>query len=137
MPLAVLRDVPEPVLDERARQLRSCIHLAEENFPRERMAQPGDSFSQLGLPVALNARNPQDFSFLNLKRDVPDDLDAPVVAHGKPFNAQSRFFRMGFPLWHGQDHLSPDHHRCQLAAGDLLRGDCADHFPGSHDRDPV
>ena len=96
------------------------------DVPGSHLAQAGQALGQLALPVAGNARQPDNFPGVQLQVDAAQRLCA-AVAHGmQTLNFQAHL--AGCARLRGQRfHFPPDHHVDQFIPADLSGNPRADH----------
>ena len=80
-------------------------------------AQAGDRLDQLGLPVALHARDDHDLARADLEVDAVDRELEAVVANLRTAQAEYDLAGLRRTLADDQLHVAADHHVGQLLAG--------------------
>ena len=120
-----------------ARSLVGQILAGHDDLPRLRRDQAGERFDQFGLPIALHARNPQNFTLAHIERDTAHRFQPALVMDNEIFNLEDIFLRFCRSFFHSKDHFAPDHHGRQLMLAGLRRRGRAHHLPAAHHGDAV
>ena len=79
-----------PSLDKLAGRRLGHVFAQQGHFAADNLAQAGQRLGQLGLAVALHARDAEDLAGAHLQRDAIDRHMMPVVGHAQVFDAEHR-----------------------------------------------
>ena len=107
--LAILRNVADARVEHVARAAVRDLLAGDPDRARPGLAQAGDRVDQLGLPVAVHARDPDDLARVHLERDAAHLLDPAVVDDVQVLDLEQRLAGLRGRLLHPQQHLAPDH----------------------------
>ena len=110
MLVAVLRDVTHSVLGALADALVGDILAVQRKLAARHLAQAGQAVDELGLAVALDARQTDDLACVHLEGHVLHHvLLALVIVDGNVFHVQHSLAGVCGLLFHLQLHVTAHH----------------------------
>ena len=136
-PVPVLRDVTQPVLEERVRARAGQVLAGDGDRARARLAQAGDRVDQLGLPVAVDAGDRDDLAGADAERHAANRLEAAIVVDVKVVDLQQHVARLRRRLVDAKQHVAADHHPRQQRLGRARAVDRVDLAPAPQHGDAV
>src|ERR1019366_10782151 len=87
---------------------------AERDCPGLDVANASQRLDQFGLPVALDSREGDDLTGVDVEGHAVHRRQTAVVAYDEVANLHHRVARSAGLLFYGQDHVAAHHHRRQL-----------------------
>ena len=119
--VAVLRDVAHARRAARADGGVGDVPAAERHAARGNLFKTRQRVNQLGLAVAVDARDAQDLALARGKAHVLDGvLLVQLAGDVQVLHLQHRLGGMGLALLHLQLHRTADHHAAQLGLAGVL-----------------
>ena len=120
-PLPVFGDVPDALVEALARvESRVTSSPAMRTTPALGLRQARERVDQLGLTVAVDAREADDLSRAHLERDASHGRQAALVEDVQVLHLEQRLARLGRLLVHAEEHFASDHQLGQLLLGGAL-----------------
>src|SRR5689334_14455177 len=135
--LPVLGDVPHTLVDQSSRPVTRHVTVGDEHTSPGRPPQPDDRLDELGLPIPVDAGEPDDLPRSNLERDAAHLLDLAVVEHVETSYVEQGLTGLCPLLLHAQEHLTPDHRAGQSLLRRALTRHSLDDLAAPEHRDPV
>ena len=122
--MPILGDMAEAFVEVTPRRL--VRHVVGRQFDAAGLdrSEARDGVDQLGLPVAVNARNTDDLAGSDLERHVPNLLEPTVVANVQALYAEECRCRSGRSFVDLEKDFSPDHERRELFLGRAFGRQC-------------